>query len=85
MLFDGSIFLERGPSLFYRLLLFSQSKKLMSPENSTRKVNTRLKCQEINDIVLSSYGPVGKGDKCLALFTLFLLFVILLSFLPHPL
>lgn len=47
-------------------------KRLMRPENSTRKVNTILKCQEINDIVLSSYGPVGKGDKCLALFTPFL-------------
>lgn len=44
----------------------------MSPENSTRKVNTILKCQEINDIVLSSYGSVGEGDKCLALFTPFL-------------
>lgn len=44
-------------------------KRLMSPENSTRKVNTILKCQEINDIVLSSYGSVGEGDKCLALFT----------------
>lgn len=44
----------------------------MSPENSTRKVNTILKCQEINDIVLSSYGSVGEGDKCLALFTLYL-------------
>lgn len=41
----------------------------MRPENSTRKVNTILKCQEINDIVLSSYGSVGEGDKCLALFT----------------
>lgn len=47
-------------------------KRLMSPENSTRKVNTILKCQEINDIVLSSYGSVGEGDKCLALFTPFL-------------
>lgn len=47
-------------------------KRLMSPENSTRKVNTILKCQEINDIVLSSYGPAGEGDKCLALFTPFL-------------
>lgn len=47
-------------------------KRLMSPENSTGKVNTILKCQEINDIVLSSYGPVGEGDKCLALFTPFL-------------
>lgn len=47
-------------------------KRLMSPKNSTRKVNTILKCQEINDIVLSSYGSVGKGDKCLALFTPFL-------------
>lgn len=41
----------------------------MSTQNSTRKVNTILKCQEINDIVLSSYGLVGEGDKCLALFT----------------
>lgn len=44
----------------------------MSPENPARKVNTILKCQEINDIVLSSYGPVEEGDKCLALFTPFL-------------
>lgn len=44
----------------------------MRPEISTRKVNTILKCQEINDIVLSFYGPVGEGDKCLALFTAFL-------------
>lgn len=41
----------------------------MSTENSARKVNTILKCQEINDIVLSSFGSVGEGDKCLALFT----------------
>lgn len=41
----------------------------MRPENSTRKVNTILKCQEINDIVLSFYGSVEEGDKCLALFT----------------
>lgn len=41
----------------------------MSPQNSARKVNTILKCQEINDIVLSSYGPLKEGDKCLALFT----------------
>lgn len=47
-------------------------KRLMSPKNSTRKVNTILKCQEINDIVRSSYGPIGRGDKCLALFTPFL-------------
>lgn len=47
-------------------------KRLMSPENSTRKVNTILKCQEINDIVLSCYGSAGEGDKCLALFTPFL-------------
>lgn len=47
-------------------------KRLMSPENSTGKVNTILKCQEINDIVLSSNGPVVEGDKCLALFTPFL-------------
>lgn len=49
---------------------FSPSqKRLMSPQNSARKVNTILKCQEINDIVLSSYGPLKEGDKCLALFT----------------
>lgn len=70
MLFDWGIFLVCVRSLFYRLLFFSPLKKrLMSPENSTRKVNTILKCQEINDIVLSSYGSVGEGDKCLALFT----------------
>lgn len=70
MLFDCGIFLVCVRSLFYRLLFFSPLKKrLMSPENSTRKVNTILKCQEINDIVLSSYGSVGEGDKCLALFT----------------
>lgn len=33
-----------------------------------RKVNTILKCQEINDIVLSSYDSIREGDKCLALF-----------------
>lgn len=44
-------------------------KRLMSPENSTRKVNTILKCREINDIVLSSYDSIREGDKCLALFT----------------
>lgn len=63
-------------------------KRLMSPENSTRKVNTILKCQEINDIVLSSFGPVGEGDKCLALFTLFLpicdIFPLSLSFSLSP-
>lgn len=85
MLFDCSVFLDHVHSLFYRLLFFSPSKKrLMSPENSTRKVNTILKCQEINDIVLSSWGPVGEGDKCLALFTPFLpicdLFLLCLSF-----
>lgn len=41
----------------------------MSPENSTGKVNTILKCQEINDIVLSLYDSIREGDKCLALFT----------------
>lgn len=30
----------------------STSKRLMSPQNSTRKVNTILKCQEINDIYI---------------------------------
>lgn len=63
-------------------------KRLMSPENSTRKVNTILKCQEINDIVLSSFGPVEEGDKCLALFTLFLpicdIFPLSLSFSLSP-
>lgn len=71
-------------------------KRLMSPENSTRKVNTILKCQEINDIVLSCYGSAGEGDKCLALFTPFLpicdLFpcpsdrlclLVYFSFIPH--
>lgn len=61
------------PALVLSIIIFLPLKKrLMSPENSTRKVNTILKCQEINDIVLSSYGPVGEGDKCLALFTPFL-------------
>lgn len=54
------------------IIFLPLKKRLMSPENSTRKVNTILKCQEINDIVLSSYGPVEEGDKCLALFTPFL-------------
>lgn len=61
------------PELVLSIIIFLPLKKrLMSPENSTRKVNTILKCQEINDIVLSSYGPVEEGDKCLALFTPFL-------------
>lgn len=54
------------------IIFLPLKKRLMSPENPTRKVNTILKCQEINGIVLSSYGPVEEGDKCLALFTRFL-------------
>lgn len=62
----------------------STSKRLMSPPNSTRKVNTILKCQEINDIVFSFHRPAEEGDKCLALFTRFPLFVICLSFSSAP-
>lgn len=41
------------PELVPSIIIFlSTSKRLMSPQNSTRKVNTILKCQEINDIVL---------------------------------
>lgn len=59
--------MSRACSIDYYFSL--SQKRLMSTQNSTRKVNTILKCQEINDIVLSSYGLVGEGDKCLALFT----------------
>ena len=36
----------------------TSQKRLMRSRNSTRKVNTILKCQEINDIVFFSFSPM---------------------------